>query len=460
MPEKTSAKTPHLLRGMKDIPPADQPQWDLLRKNIDALSVSYGFQRIDTPVMEQTSLFVRSIGKGTDIVEKEMFSFVDQGGDQITLRPEATAGIARAYIEHGFMNQPKPVKLYWVGPLFRHERPQAGRLRQLWQCDFETLGEAHPVVDAELIVIAYHLIKELGLDPVVQINSIGDAEDRERYKKALVEYFRPRRNQLSEEVKKRLQKNPLRVLDAKEEEVRILVQDAPQIVDFLSAEANTHFVKVLEHLDELDIPYVLNPRLVRGLDYYNRTVFEIWSADDEQGHMALGGGGRYDGLIEMLGGQPTPAAGFALGLERLLMKMRDAQIPMPAAPTPRIFIAQLGDASRKKCLKLFEELRKAGIHAAHALAKDGIKQQMEAANRMHVKYTIILGQKEMIDGTILLRDMDNGIQETISFEKVIPEVAKRLERSVLKSNHSISIPQAILPQHIDHETEEKSKEDD
>ncbi len=441
MSEKSKDKLPRLLRGMKDILPQDQSQWDHLRQKVKAFATSYGFSRIDTPVLEQTSLFVRSVGKGTDIVEKEMFSFVDQGNEQVTLRPEATASIARAFIEHGFVNQPKPVKLFWMGPLFRHDRPQAGRQRQFWQFDFESLGEAHPVVDAELILVAYTIVRELGLEPVVQINSIGDAQDRERYKKALVEYFRPRRNQLSDEIKKRLQRNPLRVLDAKEEEVRILVQDAPQIVDFLSEEANKHFVKVLEHLDELDIPYVLNPRLVRGLDYYNRTVFEIWPTGDDTGQLALGGGGRYDGLVESLGGQPTPAAGFAIGIERLLMKMREANVPIPQPETPRIFIAQLGEASRKKCLKLFEDLRRAGVSAVHSLAKDGIKQQMEIANRIKVKYTMILGQKEMIDGTVLLRDMDNGIQETISFEKVIPEVQKRLERSVLKANRT-NVPYA------------------
>lgn len=436
MSEKSREKVPHLLRGMKDILPVDQPAWDVLRRAVHAFAASYGFSRLDTPVLEQTSLFVRSVGKNTDIVEKEMFSFVDQGNEQMSLRPEATASIARAYIEHGFVNQPKPVKLYWIGPVFRHDRPQAGRFRQFWQFDFETLGEAHPVVDAELILVLYSLIKSVGLDPVVQINSIGDASDRERYKKALLEYFRPRRNQLPEEVRKRLQRNPLRILDAKEEEVRILIQDAPQIVDFLSDEANKHFVKVLEHLDDLEIPYVLNPRLVRGLDYYNRTVFEIWNGDDETGQMALGGGGRYDGLIETLGGQATPAAGFAVGMERLLLKLREANVPLPGPETPRIFVAQLGEASRKKCLKLFEQLRRAGIPASHTLAKDGIKQQMEAANRLKVKYTLILGQKEMIDNTILIRDMDNGIQETISFEKAVSEIQKRLERSALREKSS------------------------
>ncbi|HCM68232.1 MAG: histidine--tRNA ligase [Candidatus Kerfeldbacteria bacterium RIFCSPLOWO2_01_FULL_48_11] len=434
-------KTIHLVRGMKDILPADQPWWDFVRSRGRDLAKSYGYDRIDTPMLEQTNLFIRSVGKGTDIVEKEMFSFIDQGNENVTLRPEATAGIVRAYIEHGLVNQPKPVKLFWLGPLFRHDRPQAGRYRQFWQLDYEALGDDHPAVDAELIMIAYGLLKELGLSPTVQINSIGDEDDRERYKKALVEYFRPRRNQLSEEVKKRLQKNPLRVLDSKEEAVRILVQDAPQIVDYLSETANKHFVKVLEHLDELEIPYVLNPRLVRGLDYYNRTVFELWSQDDEGGQLAFGGGGRYDSLVEQLGGQPTPAAGFAIGFERLIMKMREANVPLPPAHTPNIFVAQLGEASRKKCLKLFEELRRAGVYAAHALSKDGIKQQMEAANRLKVKYTLIFGQKEMLDNTILLRDMDNGIQETIPFEKVVPEVKKRLERSALKENHSSTSPE-------------------
>ncbi|MFC1687066.1 histidine--tRNA ligase [Patescibacteria group bacterium] len=435
MAEKAKDKTIHLLRGMKDILPDDQPMRNMIWKKAQEFAKSYGYASIDTPVLESTNLFIRSVGKGTDIVDKEMFSFIDQGNDHISLRPEATAGIVRAYIEHGFVNQPKPVKLFWQGQLFRHDRPQAGRYRQFWQFDFESIGDDHPVVDAELVSVAYNLVRELGLRPVVQINSIGDGDDRDRYKKALQEYFRPRRNQLSDEVKKRLQKNPLRVLDSKDDAVRILIQDAPQIVDFLSEEANAHFVKVLEHLDELDIPYRLNPRLVRGLDYYNRTVFEIWTEDDDTGQMALGGGGRYDGLIKILGGQSAPASGFAMGIERLLIKMKEANIQAPTTDMPKIFIAQLGEASRKKCLKLFEDLRKAGIHALHALSKDGIKQQMEVANRLKVKYTLILGQKEMLDNTILIRDMDNGIQETVDFTKVIREVSKRLEKSALKENN-------------------------
>lgn len=435
MSDKAKDKTIHLLRGMKDILPDDQPMRDMIWKKAQEFAQSYGYSSIDTPILESTNLFIRSVGKGTDIIDKEMFSFIDQGNDHVSLRPEATAGIVRAYIEHGFVNQPKPVKLFWQGQLFRHDRPQAGRYRQFWQFDFESIGDDHPVVDAELISVAYNLVRELGLTPVVQINSIGDGDDRERYKKALLEYFRPRRNQLSDEIKKRLQKNPLRILDSKEDAVRILVQDAPQIVDFLSEEANAHFVKVLEHLDELDIPYRLNPRLVRGLDYYNRTVFEIWTEDDETGQMALGGGGRYDDLIKILGGQPAPASGFAMGIERLVIKMKEANIQVPVVDVPKIFVAQLGEASRKKCLKLFEDLRKANIKAFHALSKNGIKQQMEVANRLKVKYTLILGQKEMLDNTILIRDMDNGIQETVDFTKVISEVSKRLERSALKETN-------------------------
>lgn len=445
MTNKPKDKLPTLPRGMKDILPADQPRWDAVRDKVRAFGRGYGYSQIDTPVVEHTSLFVRSVGKATDIIEKEMFSFVDQGGEEISLRPEATAGIARAYIEHGFVSLPQPVKLFWIGQLFRHDRPQAGRHRQFWQFDFESLGDAHPVVDAELILIAYTILKELGLSVSVQINSIGDGDDRERYKKALVDYFRPRRNQLSEEVKKRLQRNPLRVLDAKEEDVRILIQDAPQIVDFLSEEANKHFIKVLEHLDELEVPYVLNPKLVRGLDYYNRTVFELWAEGDETGALSLGGGGRYDGLIEMLGGPPTPAVGFAMGIERILLALKERGVPAPEPVQPQVFLAQLGDQSRKKCLKLFEDLRAVGIRAAHNLGKNGIKPQMEAANRLKVKYTLILGQKEMLDSTILLRDMDNGIQETISFDKIIGEVGKRLTRSELKENTTQIVSDTQMP---------------
>jgi len=437
--EKTKNKNIHLVRGMKDILPSDQPFWQWIGEMVDQLALAYGYKKIDTPVLEESSLFVRSVGKETDIVEKEMFTFVDQSGDSLSLRPEGTAPIVRAYIEHGMVNQPQPIKLYYWGPFFRHDRPQAGRYRQFYQFGFEVIGDAHPIIDAQLILLAFTIYKELGVEVTIQVNSLGCLSCREEYKKILIDYYKSRKNALCENCKKRFLKNPLRLLDCKEVDCRELTQEAPQIVDHLCEECRSHFVRVLEYLDELEITYALNPRIVRGLDYYTRTTFEIWTTGEEDGQQALGGGGRYDSLIEQLGGRPTPAAGFASGIERLIIKMRDRSIAPKEDKKPEIFIAQLGDLARKKCLKLFEEIRKSGILVAESFSKDGIKPQLEIADKLGTKIALILGQKEIMDETIIFRDMENGIQETVDFKKTIPEIKKRLER-INKQNFSNNLP--------------------
>ncbi len=433
-------KLPQLLRGMKDVLPEEQRFWDFVRARTDQVAQIYGFARIDTPVLEETSLFVRSIGQETDVVEKEMYSFLDKSNDSVSLRPEGTAGVVRAYIEHGMLNRPQPVKMYYVGPFFRHDRPQAGRYRQFHQIGFEVLGDAHPVIDAQLMMLAYSFFSEIGLPISLQVNSVGCPTCRESYKKALNEYFRSRKNALCEDCKRRLLKNPLRVLDCKVPDCQLLAQDAPQTVDYLCENCHSHFVKVLEHLDGLEIPYVLNARLVRGLDYYTGTAFEIWpvaEGENAGNPSALCGGGRYDMLVKQLGGQPTPAIGFAGGVERLINEIKAKDIKVDSLAAPDVFVAQLGDAARKKALRLFEDLRRAGLRVAETFSKDGIKPQMEMANRLGVKYALILGQKEMLDGTILIRDMENGIQETVDFQKIISEIQKRLSKNnVVATNHN------------------------
>lgn len=427
---RTKIRTPKLLRGFKDMLPKDQKYWFYVTNKAESLAWSYGFGKIDTPILESTDLFIRTIGKQTDIVEKEMFSFEDQGGDNITLRPEDTASIARAYIEHGMFSLPQPVRLYYYGPMFRYDRPQAGRLRQFHQIGFEVLGDPAPVVDAQLIIMAYNFCKEIGLDVNIQINSIGDTEDREEYKTELITYLRAKRGSLCEECKKRLNKSPLRVLDCKEESCCKTTEDAPQLVDWLGDEANNHFVKVLEYLDEAGIPFILNPRLVRGLDYYNCTAFEIWPVEETEGQnrqSALGGGGRYDMLISSLGGRETPACGFALGVERIILKLKEKGVEIDDPTKPQIFLAQLGEAAKRKALVLFEELRRNNIRVAESFAKDSLRQQLEMANKLDVKLTIILGQKEVMDGTILIRDMEGGIQEVVDFNKTMEEIRKRLK---------------------------------
>jgi len=427
-PVKKGKAPPELLRGFRDILPEEQARWDAVRDACRSMAEAYSFGRIDMPFLERSDLFLRTLGKQTDVIEKEMYAFEDPSGDTVALRPEATASVARAYINHGMLNLPQPVKLWYVGPMFRHDRPQAGRYRQFNQVGFETIGVQEPIVDAQLILVASRLLKDLGLDVTVQINSIGTPETRQAYLAELTRYFRPHRAKLSEVDKVRLQKNPLRLLDSKEPATQELLAGAPQIVDWLDEASKNHFMKVLEFLDEVEVPYTLNPYLVRGLDYYTHTVFELWLAGDEgeRSQNALGGGGRYDGLIELIGGRPTPACGFALGLERIVLAMTEKNINPEPRNKPTIFFAQLGDAARRKGLSIFEEFRRSGIPVAEAFGKNALKAQLEAANKLGVSHTLILGQKEVLDGTIIIRDMDSGAQEIVDMGKIVSIMKKKL----------------------------------
>ncbi|MDX9893416.1 MAG: histidine--tRNA ligase [Patescibacteria group bacterium] len=426
--KKPVAKAAQLLRGFKDILPGEQHYWEFISKTVESFYKGYGFAKIDPPILEESALFVRSIGKQTDIVEKEMFTFVDQGQGTVVMRPEATASIARAYINHGMVNQPQPVKLFYFGPMFRRERPQSGRQRQFHQFGFEILGDQNPVIDAQIIAITSNFFKEIGLDQIsIQVNSIGTVESRKIYIQELTSYYRSKRKMLCEDCKKRLTKNPLRLLDCKNPACQFVRNDAPQIVDWLDDDSKNHFMKVVDYLDELDISYVLNPFLVRGLDYYTKTVFEVWPKEIKEGSQsALGGGGRYDGLIELLGGRPTPAVGVAIGVERVISQLRTNEINVPKKETADVFLAQIGDQAKVKALSLFEQLRKEKVDIVENLAKDSLKSQLELANKLKVKYALILGQKEVMDGTILVRDMESGVQEVIDFNKTAQELKKKL----------------------------------
>lgn len=415
--------------GMRDILPQDQSYWEMTRKIGEKVANDYGYGRIDSPILEYSELFVRGVGKQTDIVEKEMFSFIDQGGDQLSLRPEATASVVRAYLQHGIINQLQPVRFFYFGPMFRHEKPQSGRFRQFFQLGYEAIGEENPALDAQLILMGYNILNELGLKTTIQINSFGCPECREEYKKNLIKYYKTKTKLLCENCKKRLVKNPLRLLDCKEDGCRSLRDEAPQILDYLDDGCKNHFMKMIEYLDELDLPYALNPYIVRGLDYYNRTIFEYWSEDDIEGKNALGGGGRYDGLISILGGrEETPACGLALGVDRIVAKLREKEISAPEVFQPDVFVAQLGDAAKKKTFILYEKLRRKGFKLAQAFFKDSLKNQLNLANKLKVKFTLILGQKEIGDGTIIMRDMRGGIQEIIDYNKTENELKKRLEK--------------------------------
>jgi histidyl-tRNA synthetase len=341
------------------------------------------------------------------------------------------------------------MKVWLWGPVFRHDRPQAGRYREFHQFDCEIMGERDPILDAETIVVAYNFLRDLGVETRIDVNSIGTREDRERYTIELVGFLRTKRSYLCEDCKRRLVKNPLRVLDCKETQCASVVEEAPQIIDWLSDASKNYFMKVLEYLDEIGIPYMLRPTLVRGLDYYTDTVFEIYPeqpvlpqpaegsvADGEAdvsaqlpAQAALGGGGRYDLLVEQLGGRPTPACGFAIGLERVAtMIKRDAQgVSKPIQGKKRVYLAQLGEQARRKALHIIEDLRRFGVVISHDLSKASLKTQLELANKIGATHTLIIGQKEVQDGTVIIRDMESGIQEIIDQKKVTSEVKKMLE---------------------------------
>lgn len=418
-------------RGMRDILPADQRFWNQVRKVVTHSAQEFGFKRIDTPLVEYANLFVRSIGKGTDIVDKEMYTFTTKGGDRVALRPEITASIARAYIQHGMNILPKPVKIFSIGQIYRYDRPQEGRYREHWQANFDILGEQDPVLDAQIIQLALRVMNSLGIKNIqFQVNSIGCSECRPDYRKLLVSYLESRRHKLCINCRNRLSSNPLRVLDCKEDKCAQMASNAPQSVDHLCSDCRIHFKNLLEYLDELDIPYVINPRLVRGLDYYTKTVFEVWSGDEGGKKHSLGGGGRYDGLINLLGGEHTPAIGFGLGVDRLVLEMKRINAKPYKEPRPRVFLAQLGDLAKKKSLRLFSELEKNGILVAESFGRGSLKSQIRVADRLGVEVTLIIGQKEALDGTVIVKDMIGGTQEVATIEKLIPLVKKLLKTPV------------------------------
>ncbi|MDP3057042.1 MAG: histidine--tRNA ligase [bacterium] len=415
-------------KGMQDVMPSDYLYRDHIFSVVDKLGKIYGFSRIETPILEDSRLFLRSIGENTDIVEKETYSLITKGGDKLSLRPEGTAGVIRAYISNGMANWSQPVKLSYTGPMFRYDRPQAGRQRQFTQAGFEIIGSLDPVFDAQMIQLVYSIFKKIKLkNIVININSIGDAKCRNKYKTALVDYYKSRANKLCPDCRRRLSKNPLRLLDCKEEKCSAMREFAPQIVDYLCAECHNHFKSVLEYLDEINIPYILNPYLVRGLDYYTKTVFEVIVEGDNKRQLSLGGGGRYDDLVEILGGAPTPAIGVALGIERIVDQLKASRVALSKNYLAKVFIVQLGDKAKKKSFKLFNDLLEAGIPAAESFGRGSIKSQLRVANRLAVKIVLIIGQKESLDGTVILRDMESGMQEIIDGAKIVKMVKKKIK---------------------------------
>jgi histidyl-tRNA synthetase len=413
------------VKGMNDILPADAPLWELFENTVQTVLKSYGFQQIRTPIVEPTPLFARGLGAVTDIVEKEMYSFTDSmNGDQLTLRPESTAGVVRAALEHN-LTYDGPKRLWYAGPMFRHERPQRGRYRQFHQVGAEAIGFAGPDIDAELIILCQRLWDDLGLDGIrLELNSIGDAEERGRHRQDLIAYFEQHREQLDADALRRLYANPLRILDTKNPAMQALVDAAPKLLDYLGEESRTHFEGVQNILRHSNIPFTINPRLVRGMDYYNRTVFE-WVTERLGSQGTVCGGGRYDPLVEMFGGKPTPACGFAIGVERLLELMKESGEQF--APNQcDVYLVHQGDVAQLQAFVLGERLRDAGLdvvlHCASAAGIGSFKSQMKRADASGAAFAVIIGEDEVASHTASVKtlrgDEGDSQQQTVEFNAV------------------------------------------
>lgn len=416
-------------RGTQDILPADRPYWRYVTEEMHKVAALFGFSQIDTPIFEETGLYVRGVGEGTDIVDKEMYSFQDKGGAEITLRPEWTAGVMRAYIEHGMHVWPQPVKLYSMGPIFRFERPQAGRFRQHHQFNVEVLGEIDPAVDLEVMSVAWTLLTRLGYRGLsFQLNSTGCPKCRPAYRQALVDYFRAYEDRLNEVDRRRLTINPLRLLDSKEEAAQPLLDAAPHSADYLCEECATHLATLRSYLDALNMPHSINFRLVRGLDYYTKTVFEVW-AEGIGAQAAVCGGGRYDRLIEELGGPPTPGIGFGMGIERVIASLKQQEVQPPPLPAPHVQVSPLGEEARVAAIKLVRQLRDAGIGALLAFGNRSLKSQLKGADKAHIEYALILGEQELAQGTILVREMATSQQTPVNREEILNWLRARLAQA-------------------------------
>lgn len=416
---KTRYRTHH---GMVDILPEESRKWQALEHIIRSEAERFHFEEIRTPIMEQTELIVRSVGQLTDIVSKEIFSF-SRGDDNYVLRPENTAPVARAYTEHHLDQRGGTQKLFYIGPMFRAERPQKGRQRQFHQFGIEILGSDDPVADVETISFMMRIYNRIGItNTTLRINSVGDPESRERYKAALVDYFTPHREKLSEISQSRLEKNPMRILDSKEEEDQPLLDGAPKIGDYLNEASSDHFNRVKQSLDHIGISYEVDPHLVRGLDYYTRTAFEL-SSPDLGSQDALAGGGRYDLLVEEIGGPSTPAVGFAAGMERLLIACEELNIELAPEKQVDVYIVTLGDAARLWALRTLPKLRDRGLSATMDYSGRSMKAQMKDANRENAAHAIIVGDHELESDRFTFRDMEASEESSLSLE----EILERLE---------------------------------
>ena len=409
-------------RGTTDLLPAEQMYWRYIEARAVDLCRRYGFSRLDTPVFEDARLFVRSVGEGTDIVEKEVYTFQDRGGDSVTLRPEGTAPVCRAYLEHGMQNLPQPVRLYYFCPVFRYERPQSGRYREHHQFGVEVLGDSDPSVDAEVIELAWNLMLSLGLEGLtLLVNSIGDSQCRPAYVEELKAYYSRHVSHLCDDCRSRLERNPLRLLDCKQPACKVLGNDAPRSLDHLCSDCQDHWGRLQGYLDLMSIPYAVDHRLVRGLDYYTRTVFEIQPAQGGA-QSTICGGGRYDGLIEQIGGRPTPGIGFATGMERMVLNLQRQEVNVPQEPVPAYFVATAGEGTRDLAVSIAHRIRQEGAGAILGNGARSLRGQLRQANALGARYTVIIGEEELAGGRVSVRDMVQGGQESMPIDTFLEEI--------------------------------------
>ncbi|EJE8526223.1 histidine--tRNA ligase [Vibrio parahaemolyticus] len=418
------AKTIQAIRGMNDCLPTQSPLWQKLENTVKNVISAYGYNEVRMPIVEETNLFSRAVGEETDVVSKEMYTFDDRNGDSLTLRPEGTAGCVRSCIQNSLINRDEQ-RLWYMGPMFRHERPQKGRYRQFHQCGVEVFGLNGPDVDAELIMMTARLWRELGIDKHVrlELNSIGSQEDRADYRTALVAFLEQHIDVLDEDCKRRMHTNPLRVLDTKNPDIQAILGDAPRLSEYLGEESKAHFAGLCELLDAAGIEYTVNERLVRGLDYYNRTVFE-WITESLGAQGTVCGGGRYDGLVEQLGGKPTLAVGFAMGLERLVLMLETLELT-DVRRSVDVYLVTAGEGTMMAGMKLAEQLREAisGVRVMNHFGGGNFKKQFKRADKVGAVVALVLGENEVADNTVVLKDLVGGEQETYNQAEVAEKIA-------------------------------------
>lgn len=424
---------PARVKGMKDVLPEEYKYWDLVTKKAVEMAKIYSFKRYDLPMLESMELYEKSAGKHSEICTKDLVTFATKSGERLALRSDPIPGLVRSWLDHNLLNPEIISKNFWLGPAFVFDRYQGGRLRQFQGFSLDVFGEFGPSADAQLILIAYNFFKELQLEVEVRVNSLGNAECREAYIKVINNYFkeRGRKSKLCPECRKRLLKNPLMVLDCREEKCQEVASDLPPLVDYLNDECRKHFEQVLEFLDNLGIPYTLDTRLVssRGWEFFDKTIFEFMPVGETRQHLSLGGGGNYGQLFAKLSGRQTKACGVFVDIEKTISRIRSKNITVADVEDADIFMAQLSEAAKQKSMLLFEDLRKSGFKVRECFISASLKQQLEEAEKSHARFTLILGQKELLDGTILLKDMESGVQETIDIRKLITELDKRLNIS-------------------------------